>query len=75
MAKGKSRVVKPSEGKTFTWGGKEHTVKPGCGGEKGKWMCLTHMIVFISQPQKENHIKKGQHERVWLCAEHGAEIP
>jgi hypothetical protein len=75
MAREKSMVVKTSEGKTFRWGGKEHTVKPACGGERGKWMCLTHMIAFISQPQKDDHVKKGQHEIVWLCAEHGAEVP
>ncbi len=74
MAREKSKVVKTSEGKTFRWGGKEHTVKLGCGGEKEKWTCLTHTIVFISQHQKDDHIKKGRYEMVWLCAEHGAEV-
>ena len=75
MAKEKSNVVKTPEGRKFRWGGREYTVEPRCGSEKGKWMCLTHMTAFISQAQKDSHIKKGQHEMVWLCVEHGAEVP
>jgi hypothetical protein len=70
----KGVVSKVKEGTKYTWGGREYTVKPSCGG-RGSWFCLTHKVLFTNQFQKDSHIHKGTHEMVWICIEHGPEVP
>lgn len=48
---------------------------PSCSSNDGRWGCLTHNVLFDNQFQKDTHINRGRHRMVWICAEHGPEVP
>lgn len=74
-------VFPATEGREFTLKvGDEvvpYVVLPKCEtGTRGQWRCLTHAEGFITQMDKDRHIsKRGYHEMVWVCIEHGPEVP
>jgi hypothetical protein len=61
----------------------EHEVQPACADKNnGRWYCVTHGEGFPNQMQKDSHIGEygdhgpnALHRLVWLCFEHGAEVP
>ena len=60
----------------FTSLGETYVVEPSCGGKSGSWLCITHETVFENQFMKDTHISDGKvHVMVWICPEHGPEIP
>ena len=68
-------MFKATEGRQFQAHGVDYEVRASCGGRAGRWMCLTYRAVFASQLEKDAHIGKGRHEMVWICVEHGPEVP
>lgn len=55
----------------------DHTVKPRCAGPgDGQWGCVTHQLVFMNNLQADIHEHDDKpHVAVWLCFEHGPEVP
>ena len=51
------------------------TVVASCGGQRGRWYCITHSESFDNNIQKDSHIHKGKHTLVWLCGCGNAEEP
>ena len=82
-------VKKTEAGRTFVSvaqrGGEvrpvEWTVAESCEGKDGRWMCITCDTVFQNNFMKDTHISEDEspkgmeHELVWMCSEHGPEVP
>lgn len=74
-------VFRTTEGRQFTvkLRGEDETftVGPKCEtGTQGQWRCLTHAEGFAAQMEKDSHVARpGDHELVWVCIEHGPEVP
>jgi hypothetical protein len=53
-------------------------VGPACEKNRGVWHCITHDETFHNQFQKDSHIDNrnpGKHCLVWICYDHGPEVP
>ncbi len=56
--------------------GEPVTVKPSCGGQAGRWSCVTCGYDPPNQFYKDTHIgEPGEHRMAWICLEHGIEVP
>lgn len=56
----------------------ELVVKQGCPGVRdsaGQWACVTHKLTFPNNLQASSHEMDGRHLVVWLCFDHGPEVP
>lgn len=70
-------------GQSFKVEGLPHTytVKESCGGEAGRWHCITCDTGFANQFEKDTHISAvlveggSEHVLCWICAVHGPEAP
>lgn len=55
---------------------RHHVVKPQCPGASGAWACVTHKLIHRNNLEASSHEGDGQlHLIVWLCDEHGPEVP
>lgn len=69
------RATPAIEGQTFSYDGSDFVVAPACPANVGHWFCITHMVGFVNQLQKDSHIARGRHVLTWVCFEHGPEVP
>jgi hypothetical protein len=60
---------------SVTFGDGTFTVKSTCGSGGGRWACANHREMFQNNMEKDAHIYDGVHVLVWICAEHGPEVP
>jgi len=51
-------------------------VEDSCGTNGGHWFCGVHDEHFANNMQWWNHCDEGtEHLAVWMCHEHGPEVP
>lgn len=62
-------------GQHFTFQGHDYLVSAKCDTNRGSWYCITHSTGFRNQLEKDSHIGRGRHQLVWVCLEHGPEVP
>lgn len=70
-------------GQTITWptgfpvnATRQHVVKPRCDLNDGRWGCVTHQTMFANNLAASIHEEDPhRHVVVWLCDEHGPEVP
>lgn len=55
----------------------DYLVQPSCGGSRGAHYCPLHPEADVRSNMSYNsHLEgPGKHVEVWLCAEHGPEVP
>jgi hypothetical protein len=82
MASATDRIRTVAEGEeiTFLLGPEREPwithVLPACDNQiGGQWHCATHDVGFRNQLEKDSHIHEGEHLLVWICLEHGPEVP
>jgi hypothetical protein len=58
--------------------GREFTAGPKCSENVGAWYCATCEEGFGNQLQKSSHVHAApntEHRLVWICRDHGPEVP
>jgi hypothetical protein len=56
-------------------------IQPSCATEGGsapggQWYCVTHQEGFRNNLEISSHVQDGgDHTTMWICSEHGPEVP
>jgi len=74
------RITKAVIGQRYFVTGPERRKHPmvvaqACEKNRGLWHCITHDESFQNNFQKDSHIHTGKHCLVWVCFDHGPEVP
>ena len=70
------RVKRIEKGTNIVIKGATLEVGVPCNTDNGQWYCETHPEGFANNLEKDIHIHGGsEHVLVWVCKEHGPEVP